>query len=588
MTTKDYREKSPLRIFLSYFPKHKKLFAVDVGCAVGIAAVDLAFPLVTRSALYDMLPRGLYRTFFLVMAFTAAAYVLRTFLNYIVCYYGHTFGIRVEADIRQDLFRHMQELSFDFYDANRTGQLMSRLTSDLFDLTELAHHGPEDIFISSVMIIGSFVYLSSINLLLTVIIFLFIPILVWFSLAMRKKMNIAFMESRRKVALVNATLESSISGIRVAKAFTNSAFEEEKFQKGNGKFVKAREMSYRAMGQFFAGTGFIADMFNVVVILAGGVFTYQGIISYGDFAAFMLFVNLFINPVKKLINFMEQYQNGMTGFQRFCELIDQPVEQERSDAGELKNVKGEICFDRVNFTYDDSKEVLHDINLTIQPGEKLALVGPSGGGKSTICHLIPNFYKLDSGEIRIDGTPIDKITFASLRKNIGIVQQDVFLFNGSIRENIAYGDLSASEEQVMEAAKRANIHDYVMSLPEGYETNIGERGIKLSGGQKQRLSIARVFLKNPAILILDEATSALDNTTEALIQNALDELCQGRTTIVVAHRLSTIKNADEIAVITKGRIAEKGSHEELLAQGGIYKGLYESQFKPGVENDWME
>ena len=342
------------------------------------------------------------------------------------------------------------------------------------------------------------------------------------------------------------------------------------------------------MGQFFAGTGFITDMFNVVVILAGGVFTYQGIISYGDFAAFMLFVNLFINPVKKLINFMEQYQNGMTGFQRFCELIDQPVEQERSDAGELKNVKGEICFDRVNFTYDDSKEVLHDINLTIQPGEKLALVGPSGGGKSTICHLIPNFYKLDSGEIRIDGTPIDKITFASLRKNIGIVQQDVFLFNGSIRENIAYGDLSASEEQVMEAAKRANIHDYVMSLPEGYETNIGERGIKLSGGQKQRLSIARVFLKNPAILILDEATSALDNTTEALIQNALDELCQGRTTIVVAHRLSTIKNADEIAVITKGRIAEKGSHEELLAQGGIYKGLYESQFKPGVENDWME
>ena len=306
------------------------------------------------------------------------------------------------------------------------------------------------------------------------------------------------------------------------------------------------------------------------------------------FTQMMLFVNLFINPVKKLINFMEQYQNGMTGFQRFCELIDQPVEQERSDAGELKNVKGEICFDRVNFTYDDSKEVLHDINLTIQPGEKLALVGPSGGGKSTICHLIPNFYKLDSGEIRIDGTPIDKITFASLRKNIGIVQQDVFLFNGSIRENIAYGDLSASEEQVMEAAKRANIHDYVMSLPEGYETNIGERGIKLSGGQKQRLSIARVFLKNPAILILDEATSALDNTTEALIQNALDELCQGRTTIVVAHRLSTIKNADEIAVITKGRIAEKGSHEELLAQGGIYKGLYESQFKPGVENDWME
>lgn len=577
-----------IRRFIQYYKPQKKLFFLDMVAAFFIAVCDLFYPMITRNMLNDYIPNRQLRLLLIFSTALIAIYFIKMLLSYFVQYYGHMVGVYMQADMRRDLFRHLQKLPFSFFDENETGNIMSRVVNDLQDISELAHHGPEDIFISSVMIIGSFVYLSSINLFLTVIIFLFIPILVWFSLAMRKKMNIAFMESRRKVALVNATLESSISGIRVAKAFTNSAFEEEKFQKGNGKFVKAREMSYRAMGQFFAGTGFITDMFNVVVILAGGVFTYQGIISYGDFAAFMLFVNLFINPVKKLINFMEQYQNGMTGFQRFCELIDQPVEQERSDAGELKNVKGEICFDRVNFTYDDSKEVLHDINLTIQPGEKLALVGPSGGGKSTICHLIPNFYKLDSGEIRIDGTPIDKITFASLRKNIGIVQQDVFLFNGSIRENIAYGDLSASEEQVMEAAKRANIHDYVMSLPEGYETNIGERGIKLSGGQKQRLSIARVFLKNPAILILDEATSALDNTTEALIQNALDELCQGRTTIVVAHRLSTIKNADEIAVITKGRIAEKGSHEELLAQGGIYKGLYESQFKPGVENDWME
>ncbi|MDD3192711.1 MAG: ABC transporter ATP-binding protein [Oscillospiraceae bacterium] len=578
-----------IRRFIQYYKPQKKLFFWDMVAAFFISVCDLFYPIITRNMLNDYIPNRQMRLLLIFSIALVAIYFIKMLLNYFVQYYGHMVGVYMQADMRRDLFRHLQKLPFSFFDENETGNIMSRVVNDLQDISELAHHGPEDIFISSVMIIGSFVYLSSINLLLTVIIFLFIPLLVWFSLAMRKRMNVAFMESRRKVAVVNATLESSISGIRVAKAFTNSAFEEEKFQSGNGKFVKAREMSYKAMGQFFAGTGFITDMFNVVVILAGGVFTYRGTISYGDFAAFMLFVNLFINPVKKLINFMEQYQNGMTGFQRFCELIDQPIEKERPDAGELTDVKGEICFEQVNFTYGDSKEVLHDINLTIRPGEKLALVGPSGGGKSTICHLIPNFYELDSGMIRIDGKPIDEITFASLRKNIGIVQQDVFLFNGSIRENIAYGDLDASGEEIIQAAKRANIHDYVMSMPEGYETNIGERGIKLSGGQKQRLSIARVFLKNPAILILDEATSALDNTTEALIQNALDELCQGRTTIVVAHRLSTIKNADEIAVVTKGRIVEKGTHEALLAQGGIYKELYESQFKPSSDRtDLME
>ncbi len=578
-----------IRRFIKYYKPQKKLFFMDMAAAFFIAVCDLFYPMITRSMLNDYIPNRQLRLLLLFSAALVAIYFIKMLLSYFVQYYGHMVGVYMQADMRRDLFRHLQKLPFSFFDENETGSIMSRVVNDLQDISELAHHGPEDIFISSVMIIGSFVYLSSINLLLTVIIFLFIPVLVWFSMSMRKRMNAAFMESRRRVAVVNATLESSISGIRVSKAFTNSGFEEEKFQSGNGKFVKAREMSYKAMGQFFAGTGFITDLFNVVVILAGGVFTYRGVISYGGFAAFMLFVTLFITPVNKLITFMEQYQNGMTGFQRFCEMLDQPVERENPNARELTQVKGEIQFDKVNFTYDDKKEVLHDVSLTIRPGEKLALVGPSGGGKTTICHLIPNFYPLESGEIRIDGVPVNDLTFQSLRKNIGIVQQDVFLFNGSIRDNIAYGDLDAGEEQIIEAAKRANIHDYVMSLPEGYQTNIGERGVRLSGGQKQRLSIARVFLKNPAILILDEATSALDNTTEALIQKALDDLCQGRTTIVVAHRLSTIKNADEIAVITKGRVVEQGAHEALLEKGGVYKKLYEAQFQPGSGGaDWME
>ncbi|MEG2706210.1 MAG: ABC transporter ATP-binding protein [Erysipelotrichaceae bacterium] len=568
-----------LKRFIAYYKPHRLLFTLDMIAAFFVAVCDLFYPMITRNMLNDYIPNKnikLLLTFALVLI---GIYILKMLLGYFVQYYGHLVGVYMQADMRKEVFSHLQKLPFSYYDEHETGNIMSRMINDLMDISELAHHGPENIFVSVVMMIGAFFYLCTINVMLTIIIFIFIPILIYFSMFMRKRMSDAFMVSRVKIADVNANLENSISGIRVSKAFTNQAFEEEKFQAGNHAFVKARETAYKAMAQFFSGTAFIIDLLNVVVLLAGGIYTYQGIINYGDLVAYMLFINMFISPIKKLIDFMEQYQNGMTGFKRFCELIDEKIEEENPNAITLTKVKGEIIFDHVDFNYGDGKEVLKDINLHIKPGEKLALVGPSGGGKTTICHLIPHFYKLDGGSIKIDGTNICDLSYSSLRSNIGIVQQDVFLFSGSIRENIAYGDLNASEEDIILAAKRANIHEYIETLVEGYDTNIGERGIKLSGGQKQRLSIARVFLKNPSILILDEATSALDNTTEVLIQDALNELCIGRTTIVVAHRLSTIKNADEIVVIMDGEIQEKGTHEQLLTKKALYYELYHSQFK---------
>lgn len=565
--------------FISYYKPHMRLFILDMAAAFFIAVGDLFYPIITRDMLNIYIPQKELQLLVVWSVVLLVVYLIKMVLNYFVQYYGHLVGVYMQADMRRQMFRRLQKLPFSYFDEHETGQIMSRMVNDLMDIAELAHHGPEDLFISIVMIIGAFFYLCTINIPLTVIIFIFIPILVYFSIRMRTRMSEAFTESRVKVAVINANLENSISGIRVSKAFTNGIYEEEKFQKGNHAFIKAREKAYKAMGQFFSGTGFIMDLLNVVVLVAGGIYTYYGQINYGDLVAYMLFINMFINPIKKLINFMEMFQEGMTGFKRFCELVDEPIEEEQPNAVELKNVQGEIVFDHVNFTYADGKEVLHNVNLHIHKGEKLALVGPSGGGKTTICHLIPHFYTLDTGMISIDGTPIKDIRFESLRKNIGIVQQDVFLFGGSIRDNIAYGDLSAGDDAIVEAAKRANIHDYIMSLPEGYNTNIGERGVKLSGGQKQRLSIARVFLKDPAILILDEATSALDNTTELMIQEALDELCKGRTTLIVAHRLSTIKNADTIVVITHGQIDEIGTHEELLKQDGLYTSLYNSQFK---------
>ena len=506
-------------------------------------------------------------------------YIIRMLLNYFVQYYGHVIGVKMQKQMRSDLFAHLEKLPYSFFDNHETGAILTRLTSDLFEVSELAHHGPENLFICCVMIVGSFAYLCTIDVYLTLIIFACVPFLVLVSVVTRKKMRQAFTERRTSNAVINASLESSITGIRVTKAFTNAEKEVEKFERGNGLFVEASRKSYKAMGQFHSGTAFVTDVFNVIILIAGGLFLYSGRINFADYSTFIVSVNLFINPVHTLIGFVEQYQNGTTGFKRFLEIMDVEPEKEDPQAKPLENVQGNIELDNISFSYDDSREVLDNITLNVNKGDILALVGPSGGGKTTICHLLPRFYSLSEGTIRIDGQDISKLTLNSLRRNIGIVQQDVFLFNGTIRDNILYGRLDATEEEVIEAAKRANIHDYVMGLEKGYDTEIGERGVRLSGGQKQRLSIARVFLKDPAILILDEATSALDNTTEIMIQQALDELCRGRTTIVVAHRLSTIKRANSIAVISEGRITEQGTHEELMALNGTYKNLYSLQFR---------
>ena len=576
-----------LKKFISYYKPHKKLFIMDMIASFLISFSALFYPVLTRNMLNDYIPSQNLRLLILSGVVLTFIYFARMALRYFVNYYGHIMGVRMQAEMRKDLFVHLEKLPFSYYDENETGNIMTRMVSDLNDVSELAHHGPENIFISGFMIIWSFAYLCSINLYLTLIIFICVPILVSISLMLRKRMRDAFAESRKEVAVINSTLENSISGIRVTKAFTNSEKELEKFQVGNNGFVKARRKAYKAMSQFSSSTGFVTDMMNVVLLLAGGFFVYKKYINFADLTAFMLCVNLFIGPVNTLIGFMEQYQNGQTGFKRFYDIITTEVEKDDEDAVELNNVKGEIKFNNVTFRYNEKKEILHNLSINIESGEKLALVGPSGGGKTTICHLIPNFYSIESGEIIIDGIPINKIKRESLRKNIGIVQQDVFLFNGTIRENILYGNLDATEEEIIEAAKKANIHDYVMTLPDGYETNVGERGVKLSGGQKQRLSIARVFLKNPKILILDEATSALDNTTEILIQSALEKLCEGRTTIVVAHRLSTIRNADKIAVIGQGEVKEEGSHKELIEKNGIYRRLYDLQFRLD-EHDFAE
>ncbi len=568
-----------IRKFIAYYKPHMKLFIMDMIAAFLIAVCDLFYPVITRNMINVYIPDQNIRLLLLWGGILLGLYFAKTLFNYFVQYYGHLVGVGMQADMRRDVFRHLQRLPFSFYDENKTGTIMSRMINDLMEIAELAHHGPEDLFVSSVMLIGAFIYLCTINVLLTVIIFAFIPVLVFFAARMRLRMNAAFLESRVKIADVNATLENSISGIRVAKAFTNETYEVEKFQKGNRAFQRARKKSYKAMAQFSSGTTFIVDLLNVVVLVAGGLFTYYGKINFGDLVAYMLFISMFLSPIKRLIAFVEQYQQGMTGFKRFVELMNTEPEQESPNAQELTGVKGAIRFENVNFSYPNGRQILKNVNLDIPAGRTVALVGPSGGGKTTICHLIPHFYEPDSGRITIDGVDIRDISFSSLRSSIGIVQQDVFLFTGSIRDNIAYGRLDATDEEIVEAAIRANIHDYIMSLPDGYNTDIGERGTKLSGGQKQRVAIARVFLKNPSILILDEATSALDNTTEILIQRALEELSAGRTTLVVAHRLSTIKNADEIVVVDEEGIEERGTHEELIERGGIYRMLYESQFK---------
>ena len=574
-----------LKRFLEYYRPHRWMLAADMTASLFVSLIGLVYPIINNRMLNDWIPNRNLRMVVWFGMLLLVLYVLRFALRYFVQYYGHMIGVKMQAQMRRDMFRHLEKLPCSFYDEHETGKIMSRMTSDLFDVSELAHHGPENVLICSIMIVGSFVYLCTIEWRLTLIIFACVPVLAAVSIICRRQMDEAFTESRKSIASVNAALESSVSGIRVTKAFTNAQKESEKFEVGNRSYVQARRKSYIAMARFHSSSSFVTDVFNVIVLVAGGIFLYRGEITFGDYSTFIISVNQFINPVTTLINFMEQYENGVTGFRRFLEIMDVPPEEDAPDAHPLQNVQGELELEQVEFAYDDSKEVLHGVSLRVEKGHTLALVGPSGGGKTTLCHLIPRFYPLSGGSIRIDGQDIRTLTAESLRRAVGIVQQDVFLFNGTIRENILYGRLDATEEEMLEAARRANIHEYVMGLPEGYDTQIGERGVKLSGGQKQRLSIARVFLKDPAILILDEATSALDNATEILIQQALDELCRGRTTLVVAHRLSTIKNADEIAVIADGVVQEQGTHEQLLAHDGPYRRLYSLQFR---DEEWQQ
>ena len=570
-----------LKRFISYYGPHKKMLVLDLLASLLISLTGMVYPVVTNKMLNDYIPNKMYSTIIIAGLTVLTLYAVRMLLRYFVQYYGHLIGVGIQSKMRRDLFSHLQKLPYKFYDGNETGKIMTRITSDLFEVCELAHHGPENLLISSIMIVLSFIYLTTIDILLTLIIFACVPILIAVTLRYRRAMKSAFDKRRKSNAIINSAVESSITGIRVTKAYTNSAREVERFAEGDKAFVDSSYEAYHAMAKFHASTSFVTDVFNVFILIAGGLFLYAGRISFGDYSTFIVSVNLFISPVNMLISFMEQFQNGASGFKRFVEIMDEEPEADRAGACELSSVRGDIEFKNVSFSYLDGKEVVNGINLKIPSGQKLALVGPSGGGKTTLCHLLPRFYELgeNCGTITVDGIDINDVTLESLRKNIGIVQQDVFLFGGTIKDNILYGRPDATDEEIYEAARRANIHDYINTLEHGYDTEIGERGVKLSGGQKQRLSIARVFLKNPAILILDEATSALDNTTELLIQESLDELCRGRTTLVVAHRLSTIRTADEIAVVMGGEITERGTHGELVAKGGTYKELYALQFR---------
>lgn len=570
--------------FIRYYKPHWKLFSLDMACALIVAVCDLFYPTIAKNITNIYVPQKELKLLLVWAGVLLGIYLLKAALNYIIQYWGHIVGVRMQGDMRRDMFRHLQKLPFSFFDENKTGTIMSRLINDLFDVSELAHHGPEDLFISTITLIGSFIMLSTIDVYLALIVFAVLPFMLLFAWKMRSEMNSAFRQARVEVGEVNANVETAIAGIRVSRSYTAAPHENQKFDAANERFKQARARSYRAMGMFGSGMAFFNDFLYLIVLVAGGLFFYYERIDSGEFLAFLLYITMFLKPINRLVSLFEQLQNGMTGFQRFTEIMD---EHDETDEGKVEAVslKGNICFEDVSFRYlnsdaaDETAKVISHLTMTIDPGETVALVGPSGGGKTTLCNLIPRFYEVDEGRITIDGRNIQDLTRYSLRRNIGIVQQDVFLFNGTIRENIAYGNLDATEEEIVAAAKKANIHDYVMTLDQGYDTNVGERGVKLSGGQKQRISIARVFLKNPSILILDEATSALDNATEMLIQQSLTELARGRTCIVVAHRLSTIKNADEIIVLTKDGIAERGAHEALMKQNGIYADLYQYQFR---------
>ena len=578
MTPKDYKNKSPLLVFLSYFKNHKKLFAIDVTCAVLISAIDLTFPLITRTALYEMLPNNMYSTFFTVMVALALCYVLRAGLNYLVCYLGHTFGIRVEADIRADLFAHMQKLGYDFYDRNRTGHLMNRLTADLFELTELAHHGPEDLLTSFLTIVGALIVMSTIQWRLALVLGLTIPLFLVIVMVLRKSMSRASAIRKETTGHINSEIETSLSGIRTAKAFANENIEHDRFTTANELFKTSKRNFHKAMARFSSAMEFLLSSLNAIIVGVGGWLIMKDRLDYLDLLTFTLYIATFISPMRKLSGFSEMFANGFAGLRRFLEIMNtEPSIQDKPDAQPLTNVQGRIEVDNVSFAYDGELDVLRNVSLTVEPGETVAIVGPSGGGKTTLCQLIPRFYEVDSGSIRIDGKDVRDVTQQSIHQNIGIVQQDVFLFADTILENIRYGKPDATEEEVIAAAKKAEIYEDILAMPEGFGTYVGERGALLSGGQKQRVAIARIFLKNPPILILDEATSALDSVTEAKIQRAFDALSVGRTTLIIAHRLSTIRSAGRIVSIADGEITENGTHEELISTGGVYASLYHTQ-----------
>lgn len=576
-----------LKRFIRYYKPYKGLFYLDMLCSFTAAGIDLIFPVLVKY----LLEKGLsaesgvvYGVIAKIGALMLAMYILKYFCQYFITAWGHIMGARMEYDMREDIFAHLQKLSFSFYDNNKTGQLMSRIVNDLFDITELAHHGPEEVFISLIKIIGSFLILLSIDIKLTLITFAFVPFMMIFAFFYNSKMRSVFKRNRQKLADINAQIEDSISGIRVVQSFSNEEVEQYKFAQGNAGFLDTKKESYYYMGRFFSGIRLFDGIIYIAAVIAGAYFIKLGTVSTSDLIAYLLYINTFLVPIRSLIDFTEQFQKGMTGFERFLEIMDtEPEIKDNDDSIKLDSIRGKVEFTGVSFRYDNGGNILEDINLNLEPGETVALVGPSGGGKSTLCSLIPRFYEVTEGTIKIDGIDIRDIQLESLRKNIGIVQQDVYLFAGTVLENIKYGKPGASEEEVIEAAKKANAHDFIIGLEKGYDTYVGERGAKLSGGQKQRISIARVFLKNPPILILDEATSSLDNQSERIVQQSLEDLSCNRTTFVIAHRLSTIKRAKTILVLTDNRIEEKGSHRELIGSNGVYASLYNAQFEDNTE-----